>query len=204
MQLSQPTQSFQELQLELNIPLEQLYRIAAHLIYWRKAKLIDKITLTNIYRCDSPVVYQNLFHEFSKLFPAFSLGEFLQIFATPRELSEVIPSSNQRGFIQVVVWLLQRDLLVQLHEFVYLIPRLENASAAEQLIEDLHVGPSKYFSLFKRLLVYFNGDFPVQEILWRENISRKKFNKVVEKYRSLLIIVIHENKTGRESICLRL
>ena len=41
--------SLQELHLVLDCSLAQIYRLAAHLIYWRKAKLIHTIHARNIY-----------------------------------------------------------------------------------------------------------------------------------------------------------
>lgn len=41
--------SLQELHLLLDCSLAQIYRLAAHLIYWRKAKLINTISTRNIY-----------------------------------------------------------------------------------------------------------------------------------------------------------
>jgi hypothetical protein len=48
-QILTPTQSLQELHLLLDCSLAQIYRLAAHLIYWRKAKLIHTISTRNIY-----------------------------------------------------------------------------------------------------------------------------------------------------------
>ncbi|CEI87040.1 hypothetical protein RMCBS344292_01460 [Rhizopus microsporus] len=48
-QILTPTQSLQELHLLLDCSLAQIYRLAAHLIYWRKAKLINTISTRNIY-----------------------------------------------------------------------------------------------------------------------------------------------------------
>lgn len=44
-----PTKSFRALQLETQIPLSQLFRLAAHLVYWRKARVIHMLTKSNVY-----------------------------------------------------------------------------------------------------------------------------------------------------------
>jgi hypothetical protein len=44
-----PTKSFRALQLETQIPLSQLFRLAAHLVYWRKARVIHMLTKNNVY-----------------------------------------------------------------------------------------------------------------------------------------------------------
>jgi hypothetical protein len=53
-QILTPTQSLQELHMLLDCSLAQIYRLAAHLIYWRKAKLIQTIHARNVYAV-SPV-----------------------------------------------------------------------------------------------------------------------------------------------------
>ncbi|KAJ1536860.1 Nitrogen permease regulator 3, partial [Nowakowskiella sp. JEL0078] len=44
-----PTQCFEELQSTLDCSLSQIYRLAAHLIHWQKAKIIDVIHARNMY-----------------------------------------------------------------------------------------------------------------------------------------------------------
>ena len=41
--------SLDELQYILDCSMAQIYRLASHLIYWRKAKLIDQIRVSNVY-----------------------------------------------------------------------------------------------------------------------------------------------------------
>lgn len=38
-----------ELQYILDCSMAQIYRLASHLVYWRKAKLIDQIRISNVY-----------------------------------------------------------------------------------------------------------------------------------------------------------
>jgi hypothetical protein len=35
-----PSKSFQDLQMELNVPLSQIFRMSAHLLYWRVGKVV--------------------------------------------------------------------------------------------------------------------------------------------------------------------
>jgi hypothetical protein len=44
-----PTKSFRALQLETQIPLSQLFRLASHLVYWRKARVVHMLTKNNVY-----------------------------------------------------------------------------------------------------------------------------------------------------------
>jgi hypothetical protein len=45
-----PLNSFEELSLAVEMPLDHLYRIVTHLVYWRKARIIDTIVTSNIYQ----------------------------------------------------------------------------------------------------------------------------------------------------------
>jgi len=45
-----PQKSFEEMSMALSIPLQEVFRVAAHLVYWRKARVIDAVMPENIYR----------------------------------------------------------------------------------------------------------------------------------------------------------
>lgn len=192
----EPTRSFQELQVELQIPIEQLYRFSSHLIYWKKAKIINKITLTSVYQVHLSATNPNslLLIEFTSLFPSYRLEDCLQLFSTPKSISELLSNSNPtRNFIQIVIWLLQRELLVPIHQFIYFIPSLTLSDGeCEKIIDELNDGPSNNYLLFKRLLPYFNGQNSLPEILWRENISKEKLDAVLDKYSNILLVTSHE------------
>ena len=167
--------------------------MASHLIYWRKARIIDKISVQNIYRCDSSIVYQHLLHEFGGLFPSVSLVDSLKIFMSPCSVANAIKKTNQPHFMQVIIWLLQRNFLVQIHQFIYFLPKIESPEQYESIIESLNDGPSKSYLLLLRLIPYFDGKCTIREIMWRENIDRKAIDKVIEKFSSVLLCTQHES-----------
>lgn len=142
-QIAKPTKSFRELQVETDIPLSQLYRLSAHLVYWNKAHIINTLTKTNVYVLNSfddldetSDIYYTLAKEFSRSFPSFRFDEILERFSQPRTLGEhvsLLISSLQRDFIEVVIWMLQRNLIIQLHTYIYLmIPKPENFLDVEE------------------------------------------------------------------------
>jgi hypothetical protein len=49
LKVATPTQGLEELALALGYPLSQVYRLAAHLVYWGKARIIDAISSRNVY-----------------------------------------------------------------------------------------------------------------------------------------------------------
>jgi hypothetical protein len=247
-EIAKPTKSFRELQNETGIPLAQLYKLAAHLVYWNKARIIDTLTKTNVYVLNPDPKCANFYFDwltttFQKAFPAFRLAEVLAGFAANKTLGQLVhplASSLQREFVEVVVWLLRQDLLIQIHTFVFLLipdPRDEDEIANENYhntlynnnndnttttntnedgfdeevfqnapyllspaglkahesdyIEKLNDNSPEY-GLFKRLCPYFRGFHHLEEIMWRENVSRDDITKVLKKYQHILVLVHHE------------
>ena len=47
--VANPLKSFEELYIESGIPLTQLYRLAAHLVYWGCGRIVDTLTKHNMY-----------------------------------------------------------------------------------------------------------------------------------------------------------
>ena len=47
------------------------------------------------------------------------------------------------------------------------------------------------FQMFSRLVPYFHGKHHVEEIMWRETVSRKAINSVLATYSSVLVRVLH-------------
>ncbi len=102
-----------------------MYVMAAHLVFWGKAKIINIMTKNNVYTLAShnDEVNENmhtLWKEFSCIFPDFNLVEVLANFSVPKPLSfhvQTLQHAHHRDFVLVVGWLLQKELLVQLHTY---------------------------------------------------------------------------------------
>jgi hypothetical protein len=58
-------------------------------------------------------------------------------------------------------------------------------------LETMNDGSATY-ELFRRLCPYFRGRHHLIEIMWRENVSREELNMVLETYRYVLVVVLHE------------
>ncbi|KAI8925788.1 nitrogen permease regulator of amino acid transport activity 3-domain-containing protein [Entophlyctis helioformis] len=125
-QVVTPTQSFHDLQSTLSCSLAQIYRLAAHLYFWRKARIIHVISNRNVYVVSPTAHLSNmsaLSAEFSQRFPQLVLAQFLQALSTPRPYHEIIPKRESRNylFLEVITFLLRKSLVVQLHMYIYLI-----------------------------------------------------------------------------------
>eukprot|EP01119_Soliformovum_irregulare_P012227 TRINITY_DN3164_c0_g2_i2.p1 TRINITY_DN3164_c0_g2~~TRINITY_DN3164_c0_g2_i2.p1 ORF type:complete len:528 (+),score=130.53 TRINITY_DN3164_c0_g2_i2:106-1689(+) len=213
MDMAKPTRSFRELQSETDTPLAQLYRIAAHLAFWNCAKIVNTLTKTNVYLLRKLPTYKDFSAEFLSSFPNFRYEEILERFSQPKTLGEhiklLIPAL-QKDFVDAVIWLLQRDLISQLHTYIFLIvPKpdgwtddvsdeydLSKAYPAspiplrdyEMEYLDKMLDQGEVFLLLKRLCPYFRGKHHVEEIMSRENITREVLFQVVGKYPHILTV----------------
>ncbi|KNC77624.1 hypothetical protein SARC_09917 [Sphaeroforma arctica JP610] len=222
MKVISPLKNFSDLARDLDAPLAHMYRLAAHLIFWRKAKLTHKIAMNSIYinnpechlprcvcvhesatpatpdtseaedTCDSPNSAQGiqiatpqaqgcrshgenpgLGCDFVNAFPGNQLVQQMAFFNTPQSLGDYLTTecsvaspdfpgrdsenvsgwvnsrdmryataptrsydahghvptpqprvpvpADQRTRVNIVVWLLRRDLLREVHSYVYLV-----------------------------------------------------------------------------------
>eukprot|EP00124_Ichthyophonus_hoferi_P005354 Ihof_evm2s755 gene=Ihof_evmTU2s755 len=195
-----PMKSFSELAMDTDIPLAFVYRLSAHLVYWQKAVIINKMSKNNTYIV-SPTAVTDINSDeavfFSRYFSPHSLAAALSKFSQPKQLSEHVDSlspSQLKELINMVIWLLRHHMLIELHTFVYLlVPDAPPGDLQPEMTQDIQakgLTPHEYhyvqslpasenphnFSLFLRLAPYFRGDHHVEEIMWRENISRSEIS----------------------------
>nr|CAG8521746.1 8192_t:CDS:2 [Entrophospora candida] len=129
-QILTPTQRLADLCTLLDCSLAQIFRLAAHLIFWRKAKIIDVINVRNVYVV-SPTADMNSQH-----FPALDLVTILASLSTqkPYFLSAVITSKEHRTmYLEAITYLLRKDLVVQLHAYIFvMVPQYVNTEEENQ------------------------------------------------------------------------
>ncbi|XP_028905019.1 GATOR complex protein NPRL3 isoform X1 [Ornithorhynchus anatinus] len=120
--------NLQQLAQDADLALLQVFQLAAHLVYWGKAIIIYPLCENNVYRLSphaSVCLYSPLARQFSSRFPGHDLPSVLAKFSLPVSLSEfknpLAPPVQETQLIQMVVWMLQRRLLVQLHTYVCLM-----------------------------------------------------------------------------------
>uniref|UniRef100_A0A4W4DTL3 GATOR complex protein NPRL3 n=1 Tax=Electrophorus electricus TaxID=8005 RepID=A0A4W4DTL3_ELEEL len=122
------TKNLQQLAQDADLALLQVFQIAAHLVYWGKAIIVYPLCENNVYML-SP--HANIFCIWKPL-----LNDLRGIFAQPA--SGVLPGVSlflccrvvaQAQLIQMVVWMLQRRLLIQLHTYVCLLVPLSEEQA---------------------------------------------------------------------------
>eukprot|EP00126_Sphaerothecum_destruens_P003438 Sdes_comp17188_c0_seq1m6361 len=227
--------NFQELSIFCQISLPQIYRFAAHLVYWKFARIVCKLSMENIY-----VVAPNaglffgseLAQRFEKLFPLQLLAGYLGRFSIPKSLHAHMKSLSQfqtTNFTNHVVFMLSHSLLIQYHTYFILnIPHppilyadsnssphfshlaslppdsLPDHVIPEKgpLLENLYSYEWEYLKSvqieqtikdqFCRLCKYFRGKDHVEEIIFRENITRDFLFKLVRNFSNIILEVLHE------------
>ncbi|RHZ85444.1 hypothetical protein Glove_65g69 [Diversispora epigaea] len=129
-QILTPTQRLADLCAVLDCSLAQIFRIAAHLIYWKKAKIIDVISVRNTYVV-SPTADMNSLQihieYFNQHFPeALDLVTILGSLSTPKPyfISTNVFRDHRTMYLEAMTYLLRKDLVVQLHAYIFfMIPQ---------------------------------------------------------------------------------
>ncbi|CAN8002936.1 unnamed protein product [Ixodes hexagonus] len=124
-----PMRSLVQLAADTDLSLKQVFQLAAHLVYWAKATIIYPLCESNCYVLapNAPTDVNSPVHErFAEMFPGVSLPAFMSKFSLPTTLSQLndpMDLKNERKqLLQILVWMLQERVLMQLHTYVYLVP----------------------------------------------------------------------------------
>uniref|UniRef100_A0AAX7VV57 GATOR complex protein NPRL3 n=1 Tax=Astatotilapia calliptera TaxID=8154 RepID=A0AAX7VV57_ASTCA len=120
--------NLQQLAQDADLALLQIFQIAAHLVYWGKAIIIYPLCENNVYMLSPHAnicLYSPLAEQFARQFPGHDLPSMLAKFSLPVSLAEfrnpLEAPTQEAQLIQMVVWMLQRRLLIQLHTYVCLL-----------------------------------------------------------------------------------
>ncbi|XP_061079619.1 GATOR complex protein NPRL3 isoform X6 [Conger conger] len=120
--------NLQQLAQDADLALLQVFQIAAHLVYWGKAIIVYPLCENNVYMLSPHAnicLYSPQAEQFAQQFPGHDLPSMLAKFSLPVSLSEfrnpLDAPVQEVQLIQMVVWMLQRRLLIQLHTFVCLL-----------------------------------------------------------------------------------
>ncbi|CAF2331655.1 unnamed protein product [Rotaria sp. Silwood2] len=124
--------SLSRLSIETSIPLSQIYRLTAHLLYWGRAKIIYPIHDDNVYIIspDADIskqgslakMYKETFQNTSN-YPTLqeALAEYSDAITFFDHISRNDNETDLRERIQCVEWLLRHRLLIQVHYYYYLL-----------------------------------------------------------------------------------
>ncbi|KAL0266798.1 UNVERIFIED_CONTAM: hypothetical protein PYX00_009246 [Menopon gallinae] len=131
-QVYSPLKSLQTLSADADITLMHIFQLTGHLVYWAKAMVIYPLCENNVYVIApdaSTQLVSPLVEKFSEKFSGENLLQVMSDFSLPtslnQKLSPLIPQAQQKQMIQMIAWMLQHRLLLQLHTYVHLMPSSE-------------------------------------------------------------------------------
>ncbi|KAH8257510.1 hypothetical protein KR038_010939 [Drosophila bunnanda] len=141
-----PLISLQSMASNADLSIEHVYKLVSHLVYWAKATIIYPLCETNVYVIapDAPLhTKSHLVEKFSTRFAGMSLFEVISDFSLPTSIGHLTTPLQQparQGILaQMVIWMLQHHLLMQLHTYVQFMPSEDefgdSASCSNQLRE---------------------------------------------------------------------
>lgn len=141
-----PLKSLQSLATDSNLSLDQVFQLVGHLVYWAKATIIYPLCETNVYVIapDAPLhIHSSLVEKFSTKFPGMSLFEVISDFSLPTSIGHLTTPlqmpARQGRLAQMVLWMLQNHLLLQLHTYVQFMPAAPSKKSTEQKTEHPNV-----------------------------------------------------------------
>lgn len=124
-----PLISLQSMSSNADLSIEHVYKLVSHLVYWAKATIIYPLCETNVYVIapDAPLhTKSHLVEKFSARFAGMSLFEVISDFSLPTSIGHLTTPLQQparQGILaQMVIWMLQHHLLMQLHTYVQFMP----------------------------------------------------------------------------------
>ncbi|KXJ73933.1 hypothetical protein RP20_CCG014729 [Aedes albopictus] len=123
-----PLKSLQNMASDADLMIDHVYQLVGHLVYWAKATIIYPLCETNVYVIapDAQLnIHSNLSEKFSTKFPGMSLFEVISDFSLPTSIGHLTTPlqhpARQGRLAQMVLWMLQHHLLMQLHTYVQFI-----------------------------------------------------------------------------------
>ncbi|KAF2857823.1 hypothetical protein K470DRAFT_156740 [Piedraia hortae CBS 480.64] len=180
-----PTKSLAKLSVKLSISLPTIQQYATHLVTWRKAVLIPSpLHPRSIYTLSPTATWEGCFaKEYANRFPALpSLPHVLKMLSGGVEFGKVIPSRDHRDvYLDLLGFLVGKGLVVQVRVFGWVkIPHGEVvrdplglgkevlANLARETVLDEEVRKK-----LGRLVRYFDGGHPLDEMAAREGLKKR-------------------------------
>ena len=127
--VSNPLKNLLELSADADITLSQVFNIVAELVYWGKATIIFPLCESNHYMLHpsaSTAIDSRFIAEFQQQFPCESLLRIMSKFSLGVSLSQFKNPMNSADqeckFVRMIVWMLRKRLLLQLHMYVLFLP----------------------------------------------------------------------------------
>jgi hypothetical protein len=139
-----PTKSLLKISKRHNISAHDMEYIASHLVYWRRARLIDPLSPRDTYVVSPNADLSSLsaaVTAYAQRFPTLpTLPKVLSMLSgTPRPFRTFIPTTEHReAYMDILAWLMRGGWVTQLRTFAWVrvTPEIQAEVAAEMERED--------------------------------------------------------------------
>jgi len=191
-----PFRSFQDLHMDLDIPLAALLRMAGRLVDWQLGCIVETVSKHSIYvvnseadlDCESRRADEFKGFAAEVLTNNWRLLDLLQRFSMPRSLGYHLNEVERQGrstaeFKACVLWLLRSRLLVQTKTFV-MVSLPESQTVGEYLVARGVEEPE--FSRIVHLAEFLDGEHHLEDVMWREGISRTQLEGILSRFSDMV------------------
>lgn len=123
-----PFKTLQNIATDADFAIKHVYELVGHLVYWAKATIIYPLCETNVYVIAPDAPLHNHSPLADKFFAKFSMNlfEVISEFSLPTSIGHLTTPlqypTKQGTLVQMVLWMLQHHLLMQLHTYVQFMP----------------------------------------------------------------------------------
>lgn len=123
-----PFKTLQNIATDADFAIKHVYELVGHLVYWAKATIIYPLCETNVYVIAPDAPLHNHSPLAEKFFAKFSMNlfEVISEFSLPTSIGHLTTPlqypTKQGTLVQMVLWMLQSSLLMQLHTYVQFMP----------------------------------------------------------------------------------
>ncbi|KAI9256688.1 nitrogen permease regulator of amino acid transport activity 3-domain-containing protein [Sporodiniella umbellata] len=149
--------------------------------------------------------------DFKQHIPNLSLPILLSKLQHTQQYHQVYRIKELKNqYLEAITWLIRKDLVVQVHMYLVLIQdsmSYQQQQASFENAEDVIASspnnsdklkranheraPKEVADLFDRLKPYMKGHNHIDEIIYREGISRRQLGLVLKYYRDKILVVYH-------------
>lgn len=123
-----PFKTLQNIATDAGFDIKHVYELVGHLVYWAKATIIYPLCETNVYVIAPDAPLHNHSPLAEKFYTKFSMNlfEVISEFSLPTSIGHLTTPlqypTKQGTLVQMVLWMLQHHLLMQLHTYVQFMP----------------------------------------------------------------------------------
>lgn len=126
--IASPLKSLQTLAADADLTLQHVFQLVGHLLYFGHATIIYPLCDSNVYVLAGSAntsSQSKLADVFSEAFNSACLIQVMSEFSVPISLSQrrdpMATQEEEAEEIQIIIWMLQHHLLIQLHTYVQIV-----------------------------------------------------------------------------------